>query len=38
MTQRNHVIYSFSTKVKLGDPLPGYTGTIKRVVAANIFG
>jgi hypothetical protein len=24
--------------VKLGDPLPGYTGVIKRVNAANVFG
>ena len=24
--------------VKLGTPLPGYTGTTRKVVAANIFG
>lgn len=44
--KRIHVkIYIFSCikiktkqKVRLGTPLPGYTGTQKRIVASNIFG
>lgn len=30
------ILYSYS--VELGEPLPGYTGFNKRIVASNIFG